>query len=196
MSLALNYMKLIIAVLIVLLPMNALASWRLFARVTPATQRDYELLVEVRPLREKTGIYGIRLPANSESQYLKSAWLIVTKLPLSEASQDFSRMQGSRKIVVKSKLQIQPVAAWRRSESEAKFYYLELSQKIMERAYIYIDFDLGPVGNQYVNDGGYYYTVDLSTFVWSKRPSANKCIANKCMTSTHTHTHTNTEPVN
>lgn len=109
-------MKPIIAVLILLLPMNALASWRQFARVTPATQLDYELLVEVRPLPEKTGIYGIRLPAKSKNHYLKSAWLIVTELPLSEASQNFSRMEGSRKIVVKSKLQVQPVAARRQSE--------------------------------------------------------------------------------
>lgn len=96
--------------------MSALASWRQFALVTPVTQIDYEFPVEVRPLSEITGIHEIRLSAYSKSQHLKSAWLIVTELPLSEASQNFSRMEGSRKIVVKSKLQVQPVAARRQSE--------------------------------------------------------------------------------
>ncbi len=165
-----NTMKTFLTLFLLFLSNSLFASWSEFAHVTPETEDKYKFDVDVK--KSSSGeVFRITVPAASYDS--KSAWLIITEKPLTHVQQKLRNTiwgisENPVGFVVKSQLKAQLVSSHKKSGKDEKYYYLELSKEIMKTAYIYIDFD------SLVMDGGYYYSVDLATYISAAEPSADK----------------------
>lgn len=163
-------MKRLLSLFLLTLSSNSYSSWSEFAHVTPETEGKYKLDISVE--KSSSGeVFKVTVPAVSYDS--KNAWLIITDKPLTSEQQKLRQtIWGMSKkpvsFIVKSQLKVQTVNSHKKRGKEEKYYYLELSKKIMETAYIYIDF------GSLVMDGGYYYSVDLTTYINAAEPSVNK----------------------
>ena len=140
----------------------AQASWSDFAHVTPETQQKYKLDVEISPVAGRKNIYRIKF--NAVGSRHKQAWLIVAAATLSREEQKlrdliWQSIPPKKEIFVKVLLKSMK-ANWKSSKDDmSQHYQVELSAELAKRSYIYIDFPF------MVADGGYYYSIDLGTFL-------------------------------
>lgn len=145
-------------VLILLLASSQVwASWSDFAHVTPETQQKYKLDVEISPLANRKNIFQVKF--NSVGSKHKQAWLIVAAISLSKEEQklrDYVWQSTPLISEISLKALLKPVSD---KNSISSYYEVELTVELLKRAYIYIDFPF------MVADGGYYYSIDLATFL-------------------------------
>ena len=155
-------MKYIIALFLLLAADPVRASWSDFAHVTPETQDKYKIDVNFSPVANRENIYRVNF--NAVGSKHKQAWLIIAAAPLSREEQ---KLRGyiwrSRppKTEIFLKTLIKPVESKPTSSEEkpSPNYEVELSSEMIKRSYIYIDFPF------MVADGGYYYSIDLGTYL-------------------------------
>ncbi len=130
------------------------ARWSAFAHVTPETREDFDLPVCV--VSTKTGRENVTIQVQTyePSGFSKVAWLITTTEHLDSTDQEF------RKYIWNDTESDSPIISIELLErqSEIEGISVTLPQSEMRRAYIYVDFP------RPVNDGGYYYSIDLATF--------------------------------
>ena len=96
----------------------------------------------------------------------KQAWLIVSKEPLSKKEQDQRELVWSERFDSKGLEFVVPLRPTgikmfpRANNPKTKQYYeAVIPERFVSRSYIYIDFP------SLVMDGGYYYSIDLGTYV-------------------------------
>lgn len=159
-------MKYLLTLVFLFLTLQAQAVWSEFAHVTPDTQEKYKLDVSITPIVGSENRFLIRLEAVGYDH--KLAWLIVSSETLSVKDQElrdyiWSAAKPEKEILIKTKLMPTGVGGFPSSDQgEKRFYEVELDSQFISRAYIYIDFP------SQVFDGGYYYSVDLGSFLQTK----------------------------
>jgi hypothetical protein len=146
-----------------------------FVRVTPETQKEYDLYVQILPVDGNSDKVKIVLPAVYESM---TAHLIVCRDRVPPAKQDFrfavwslNRPQsahlygrpsdGERPEILSIaplRSPIRPHKAVSRRVFGSRTATVMLDKHLVDRSYIYVDFPTP------VSDGGYYYCIDLSTY--------------------------------
>lgn len=154
----------ILMVFFLTLANSSFASWSRYAYVTPETEAEYELNVQIERADSKNKTYLIRLDAIAFPS--KQAWLIVTPKPLSASEQNQrSRFWGDKlntenvESIVPLRLTGIPIFPQSNDIKSDLFYEIVISESQMHRTYIYIDFPT-PVA-----DGGYFYSIDLGSYV-------------------------------
>lgn len=155
-------MKTLIALILVLVAVQAHAAWSAFAHVTPETEKQYELVVDMTPIQNEKGSFRIKFSAVGYDH--KQAWLIIASDKLTEKEQElrgyiWESIKPPKQILVKAKLSPHGIGALSSKRDKPIYYEVELSSEMIERAYIYIDFP------SMVLDGGYYYSIDLPTYL-------------------------------
>ena len=149
-------MKYIVLLTLFLTTGEVQASWSRFAHVTPETQKEYKLDIEFSPIANRENIYRVRFNAISSKH--KQAWLIIAADPLTKEEQKlrnyiWKTISPEKHILVKALLKLV------KNNNSPPYYEVELNSEILKRSYIYIDFPFR------VADGGYYYSIDLSSFL-------------------------------
>ena len=143
---------------------HTLANWSRYAHVTPKSENAYDLNVYVSPTNEENTTYLIRLPAISFPS--KQAWLIVTPKPISPKEQNQrTRFWGDDLNTknIESIIPLRPNGIPIFSQADEpdieKYYEVIIPAHEADRAYIYIDFPTP------VSDGGYFYSIDIGSYV-------------------------------
>lgn len=162
-------MKKILLIFIYLtLSAHTLASWSQYAHVTPKSENEYDLNVYVSPTNKENTTYMIRLPAISFPS--KQAWLIVTPKPISPKKQNQrARFWGNNlnTMNVESIIPLRPngipIFSQANEHNTEKYYEVIIPAYEADRTYIYIDFPTP------VNDGGYFYSIDIGSYVKKTR---------------------------
>lgn len=156
-------MNKLITLILLLLTNQGYASWSSFAHVTPATEEKYGLTITLTPVTGVKNTFNVKLNAVDSDH--KHAWLIITAKNLSVEEQEFrgNIWQGTplaKQVLVKTELRA-------KGKGAESYYEAELSLDNLRTGYIYIDFP------SMVLDGGYYYSIDLSTYIprLNNRPS-------------------------
>ena len=167
---ALFAMAIIPFILFLSLTNRSYSSWSDFAHVTPATEKEYNLHVQLVPLDTRESKFKVKFKAVGYDE--KLAWLIITTDALSVKGQQLRyHFWGSAKPekAIRLKTLIMPVGVGGLSveNDDPAFYEIELEASLMENAYIYIDFPLP------VKDGGYFYSIDLGAYLKHYRSKAN-----------------------
>lgn len=145
---------------------DAIAAWAALANVTPETREEYGIEVCVSQSKVEPGTAVIRLPMPEPSKdefeqiFGRATWLITTSKYVEPMDQGF-RVYIWDDVVpeergLESPIQSIELLEWR---EDIEGVEVEISKDLMERSYLYIDYQ------QMVIDGGYYYSIDLSTFV-------------------------------
>lgn len=142
---------------------TASASWSRFAYVSPVTQMKYELEVNVQAIANNTSQYVVRV--NAVAFPMKQAWLLIANKPLSKEKQNQRARLWAEQFDINDIELMVPILPKnvdmfdQAKNKEKMFYELVIPASQIERTYIYIDFP------QMVNDGGYYYSIDLGSYV-------------------------------
>ena len=140
-------------IIAVLFSSVAFGAWAGFAHVTPDTREKYGMPVCVSSIPGQPGLARVVFPLNKDSWV--HAWLIITEQYFPPRKQNFREYIWSRS---KDESRIQLRAKLHRMD-DRDFAEVVISRATMSRAYIYIDYP------REVYDGGWYYSIDLSTFV-------------------------------
>lgn len=166
-------MKTLITLTLMALVVQAHAAWSAFAHVTPETEKKYELAVYLTPIQSEKDSFRIKVTAVGYDH--KQAWLIIASEKLTGEEQElrayiWESIRPQKRILVKAKLSPRGTSESSSRRDESRYYEVELSSEMLERAYIYIDFP------SMVLDGGYYYSIDLPTYLarYKVQRSANK----------------------
>ena len=138
------------------------ATFSQFVHITPLTEKKYAIEVKVTRIENQENKYKIRVPLLSDDH--KHVWLITCKNAIAPEQQDFrnyiwSLQEENRNIVLKTHLMPEESLYAPPDLKKSKYIELILDKNILMRSYIYIDFP--PV----VSDGGFYYSIDLSTYL-------------------------------
>lgn len=124
-----------------------------FAHVTPSTEKEYKLSLSIT--KKNNDLYTVKFPWEKQS---KQCWLIVFED--SEAFQknlDFRQVIWNRgKIIPKGISRITPL-----QETQDGYIEVDIKKEEIPHSYISIDFPTN------VMDGGYYYTIDLPSYLKS-----------------------------
>lgn len=152
----------IIILIFILVAIPANATWSSFAYVTPETENNYGLKIEVSKIENEKGKYRTKIFGITNDE-MKQAWLIISSEKLTENEQNlrsyiWESIKPSKYILVKAKLNPNKSFSFE-TKKKPGHYEVDLSSVMMERAYIYIDF---PVK---VYDGGWYYSIDLPAYL-------------------------------
>ncbi len=137
----------LIAFALIALEANAVFSG--FAYVTPETEADYPIEVCV----DQSGTGPIEVSVQFEHGS-KRGWLITTHHYLDRHSQEF------RQILWDDSATDSPIESISRLQydGETEITRVSVPRELFARSYLYFDFP------RPVYDGGWYYSVDLSTF--------------------------------
>ena len=168
-SIALVAAAIIFSILFLSLTRRGHASWSDFAHVTPATEKEYNLRVQLIPL--DTGESRFKIKCRAVGFDEKLAWLIITEKALSSQEQRqrahlWGSAQPEKAIRLKTLILPEGVGALMEEEEAPLFYEVELDAELMKTAYIYIDFPFP------VKDGGYFYSIDLNAYLEHHRAKA------------------------
>lgn len=153
-------MRKLLFVFLLLFSKQSIPVWSAFAHVTPDTQDQYGIEVHIRALDdfpENRPNIKYRVRFRAFEQGLMSAWLVLSREPLSATEQELRdyfwwNKSPEKEIVETSLLEAR--------EIDAELYYeVELEAKEIARSYIYIDFP------EEVDDGGYYYSIDFPSYL-------------------------------
>jgi hypothetical protein len=130
---------------------HARAAWSGFANVYRGNESDYDIRVDVSHDDHQRYHYRLTVPMVGEH---KQCWLILTKSSLALPHRAFRQYiwdphSGRTDILLHTPLI--PTAS-----HEIQF---TIHQDLLSQSYVYIDFP------HVVLDGGYYYTIDLSSYV-------------------------------
>lgn len=137
-----------------------------FAHVTRANQEDYTVNVRILPVDVQGKQYRVVVSGVHDEQ---CAHLIVSKRPLSPGEQDFRPFfwrEGRRREDV---LPVLPLSMRPELKSRGAQYLecvMDAARFAGSYIYIYIDYP------HFVCDGGYYYSIDLATFLPPDVPQA------------------------
>ena len=154
---------------------EATASWSKFAHVTSENKDTYKLNISAQRQSSNPEIYDIKFRSDFfdlNRPLGKCAWLIISKRKLTpdEQIRRFDIWKPDRvneDLLVVAKLQ--PKFDMVLDEEEKRYkpiqrdFELTLHENMIQHAYIYIDFPRS------VFDGGYYYSIDLATFIENKK---------------------------
>ncbi len=133
---------------------TALGMFSEFIHITPETRNKFDMPVCVTSATEAPSAKKIVFQLLRGSEIEKHAWLIVTREYLYPKNQNFrSYIWESPKF--DSNVEVHVKINNLENEDKAEVI---ISEYLMDRAYIYIDFPHA------IFDGGYYYSIDLSTF--------------------------------
>jgi len=142
------------------------ASWSAFAHVTPETEKKYEFSVKLTPVKNKKNTYRVKLNAIGYDE--KHAWLITAPKEVSPEKQDFRNFIWYPKSVKKEKLK--KTELYPKGKKDNLYYEIEISSNKIYSSYIYIDFP------SQVCDGGYYYSIDLKSYLLKFKNNNNNNI--------------------
>ena len=159
----------IFSILFLSLTRRGHAGWSDFAHVTPTTEKEYNLQVQLIPL--DTGESRFKIKCRAVGFDEKLAWLIITEKALSSQEQRqrahlWGSAQPEKAIRLKTLILPEGVGALMEEEEAPLFYEVELDAELMKTAYIYIDFPFP------VKDGGYFYSIDLNAYLEHHRAKA------------------------
>lgn len=131
-----------------------------FVRITPATEKEHNMHIQVRPVPNQENKYQIIIPMISEH---KHAWLIICKKSIPPEKQNFRNYilglnDDGRNIIVSAFLQAsKSITTLIFSDSKTpKHFEINLDKEMINRAYVQIDYPTITL------DGGFYYCIDLS----------------------------------
>lgn len=159
-------MRLIIPFLILVLFKSSYATWSSFAHVTPETEKEYKIKVELLIDSTDTSRFLVKIKAPRKS-HSKKVWLVVSDKKIEKENQKFRDFfwfgKHSKDIVIWSMLK--PIeknphvyTAEQRAVKQEKFEII-IKKKLLTTTYIYIDFP------SVTYDGGYFYSIDLATYL-------------------------------
>ena len=129
----------------------ASASWSAFANVNQKNQSKYKITVKTSVSKNDQITYQIKAPMVGEH---KHCWLIICKSKLKLKQQEFRDYiwnDKSDRSDVWLKVPVVP--------DKKGIIQFTIHKEFIPRSYIYIDFP------HMVFDGGYYYSIDLSTYI-------------------------------
>lgn len=154
-------MKSVVFILIAVFSLQAHAVFSAFAHVIPETQEEYIKSLHVEKMKD--GDFLVKVP---EFGWSKHVWLISCSSELRNDQKDFrsyiwGKDKGDRSIEVLAKLGVGPVQPFEKKDESPinNFIEIVLSEEVMSKSYIYIDFP------DMVLDGGYFYTIDLPEYL-------------------------------
>ena len=137
---------------LLLIAHGALADWAKFVHVTPDTRAEYRIEVCVSTSESKLNTVMVVVPLGELSE--QDAWLITTGSYVGPKYQEF------REFLWSDRRDDSPITSITKLEYLHKsFVLVEISEVKMSGSYIYVDYPTP------VFDGGYYYSVDLGTFI-------------------------------
>jgi hypothetical protein len=144
------------------------AFWSSYAHVPSVTESEFNLTVSVVHVSEGNGSYLVRLKAVAYPY--KQAWVITTlqSIPPNEQNQR-ARFWGKELSLsgVESIIPLRPTERpfLNRLDDieEGKFYELLIPAEQVHRTYIYIDFP------EPIEDGGYFYSIDIGSYVKARQ---------------------------
>lgn len=159
-------MKLNITLIILILWNGLNAMWSSFAYVTPETEKEYKIEVYVSEIPKDTSKYLIKIKSpNMHNQ--KMAWLIISSGRIKKDDQIFRTSFWDGKIPedVIVKTMLKPIEedmlsdSYKQKDLKQQTFEIVLDKNMIANAYVYIDF------SRVVKDGGYYYSIDLATYL-------------------------------
>ncbi|WP_078118480.1 hypothetical protein [Thiosocius teredinicola] len=158
-------MKKLVAILLFVFSSSSYSVWSAFAHVTPATESEYGIRVEFAEINQNLNReYRIKIPAIGHGY--QKAWLVLTAQPLEKSGAELRAYiwwKEQPKARVLSALEMIPKVT-----KEGIFYETLLSEDEVQNGYIYVDYP------HEMFDGGYYYSIELRSYVSGREASANK----------------------
>ena len=152
-----------LALLLVFLHTNiAFAIFSEFVVITPNNEAQHSFLIQAQPLKNKPGFTRVKVIGPIHNHM--GVWLIECKQSLLPESQNFRMTIWGYKQFNDDIIKITPLTPDQTTlpgKGSQKYPYVEvvLSNKVMQRSYLYIDFP------REVKDGGYYYSIDLPYYL-------------------------------
>jgi len=133
-----------------------------FARITPETEAQHHICVQILPVEGRKGMYRILPPQAPEHQ---RAYLITCREKVPPERQCFRKYIWFRSNARKDVLSVVPLLPhelgyfeYGRPTVSDRSNNIFLARSLLSRTYIYIDYP------HHVSDGGYCYCVDLSAY--------------------------------
>ena len=153
-------------VLILLYTNTAFAAFSAFVVITPDNEAEYPFLIRAQPLENQPGYTRVKVIGPVDGS--KKAWLIECKQSLLSESQNFRMTIWGYEQFNDDVIKITPLKPGQTTlpgKGSQTYPYVEvvLSNKVMQRSYLYIDFP------REVRDGGYYYSIDLPYYLEGPR---------------------------
>ena len=150
--------KLFIFVFIFFCASNAFADFSQFVRITPETQEKYKEDITISIIEEMEGMFAVTVSTRINT------WFIAFGEGLPEEDQNFRDLVWDDKDIGREVLNKQIVYDAKMEVVEKKdTIELLIDTELMKRSYIYQD-----EASDRVLDGGFYFTVDLATFLPEK----------------------------
>ena len=156
--------------LLLFLSVPSYAGWSSYVRITPENKSKYGLNISFNKLPEQNKfLVKFNDPKVKVTRLVsyKTAWLILSRVGLSEAEQNQSYTLGTEKvnenILSASKL------GEEYNDKEQRFYSALIDSSVIDRTYIFVGYNVP------VNDGGLHYSIDLKAF-HTEYSNANKSI--------------------
>lgn len=157
-----------IAFLLLLISSHSNAGWAAFVRITPENMNEYKLDISFeKVLNQNKYLIKFDDPNIKVSRMVsyKTAWLVLAKDKLTEKQQDHRKYLGTKSIP-ENILSVSKISEEFNWDDQRTFSVL-IDYSIINRSYIYVGTD------QPVNDGGLFYSIDLSAF-YTEYSNANK----------------------
>lgn len=172
-----NYHKKIlgtIAILIIIVSSKAGAIWSAPAKVNKGNEADYGIKTTTSILQDQQYVFQIEAPMVSPlSTFGKHCWLIMCKSQLQPEQQNFRYYVWGVDQVLSDPntencdtfgLETDPNCAnilcqVPMAPNDKELIQFTLHKEIIDQSYVYIDFP------HFVLDGGYYYTIDLFSYI-------------------------------
>ena len=154
-------MKFVVTTMFLLYAQSAFAIFSAFEIINPSTQIKHNISVEITEKKENKLYYDIKITKVGGH---KHAWLIESTKQLQPDDLEFREYIWSGKDDnnhVKSIRKIEVLEGELVPDKKQPKLYLKVSipKEKIDRSYIYLDFP------SIVFDGGYYYAIDLSSYV-------------------------------
>ena len=152
-----------IGMLVMLMYMKpASASFSAFVVITPENAAEYHFQVQAQPMDNQAGLVRVRVIGPVDGD--KKAWLITCKQSLLPDKQNFRSVLWEGKAHDKDIVQIKRLTTSKgvlpeTGEKQLAYVEVVLSSEEMKHSYLYIDYP------RMVDDGGYYYSIDLAYYL-------------------------------
>lgn len=140
---------LIIVVGVCFIGLSSKAIFSMFVSVSPQTMESYELKVKFSKVKK-----GYKVKVSNITK--DSGWLILMKEPLPVDKQNFRGLVWNKDF--ESGRMVKDISKVFSKSNKTKEVEIVVKESLIKRSYLYFDH---PVE---VEDGGFYYTVDLPSF--------------------------------
>lgn len=127
-----------------------------FAHITPETEEEHQIGVRMLPVEGRNDKYRIVVPWSGELDESRNCFLIVCSHPVPAERQDFRSYIWNEDRSREDVLLVAPLLT--RGFGQSQYVECMLDDFLMTRSYLFVDAK-GPMA-----DGGYYYSIDLSTY--------------------------------